>query len=141
MHKLWALGLMSGTSADGVDGALLQTDGKTITAFGPTHYHPYPNKLKRQILEAYGRPAGPETDVLARTITEHHADVVSALLEKSAYPVDLIGFHGQTLFHYPPKTYQIGDGALLARLTGTPVVEQFRLTDVAQWGAGGPPGS
>lgn len=138
MRELWALGLMSGTSADGVDGALIQTDGKTITAFGPTHYIPYPNSLRSQILGAYGSPPGPETEDLARAITEHHAEVVFALLKKTTQKIDLIGFHGQTLFHKPPKTYQIGEGNLLATLTGIPVVEQFRINDVAHGGQGAP---
>jgi len=144
---LWTLGLMSGTAADGIDGALIQTDGRTITAFGPTHYMPYPKDLRSQILEAYGRPPGPETIPLAQTLTKLHADVVFALLEQAGMKpseLDLIGFHGQALFHRPPlngirgETHQIGDGKLLATLTGVPVVEQFRINDVAHGGQGAP---
>lgn len=138
MREFWALGLMSGTSADGVDGALIQTDGATITHFGPTHYTPYPDELKSQILEAYGRPPGPDSAPLSHAITHHHAAVVHTLLEKTTQKVELIGFHGQTLFHKPPVTYQIGDGDLLASLTGIPVVDQFRLNDVAHGGQGAP---
>ncbi len=138
MRELWALGLMSGTSADGVDGALLQTDGTRIFDFGPTHYSPYPHALKNQILNAYGRKAGPETESISHAITHHHADLVLMLLKKTTYKADLIGFHGQTLFHKPPLTCQIGDGSLLASLTGLPVVEQFRLNDVSHGGQGAP---
>jgi len=138
LKNLWALGLMSGTSADGVDGALLQTDGKTITNFGATFYKAYPKELKQRILEAFGSPPAPEVKDLAQAITEHHAEVVTTLLERSPAPVDLIGFHGQTLFHRPPQTYQIGDGHLLAHLTGIPVIDQFRLNDVAHGGEGAP---
>ncbi len=147
-RPLWAIGLMSGTSADGIDAALLQTDGKTVSAFGPTHYVPYPELLRSQILKAYGRPPGPKEVSLEKVITEHHAEVVFALLEKADLKpseVDLIGFHGQTLFHKPPRqkgeigeTHIIGDGPLLASLAGIPVIDQFRLNDVAHGGQGAP---
>ncbi len=145
---LWALGLMSGTSADGIDAALIQTDGIRVSAFGPTHYVPYPEALRNQILKAYGRPPGPDEIPLERVITEQHADVVFMLLQQSGIKfsdVDLIGFHGQTLFHKPPRqkgeigeTHIIGDGHLLASLTGIPVIDQFRLNDVAHGGQGAP---
>lgn len=138
MRKIWALGLMSGTSADGVDGALLQTDGLTIADVGPTHYSPYSDRLRSQILEAYGRPPGSDKELLSRAVTLHHAAVVKNLLQKTTNKVELIGFHGQTLFHKPPFTYQIGDGALLASLTDLPVVGQFRLNDVTHGGQGAP---
>jgi len=146
--SVWALGLMSGTSADGIDAALIHTDGKTIQSFGPTHYVPYPEPLRKQILQAYGHPPGPEAISLERIITEHHAEIVFALLEKADLKpcdVDLIGFHGQTLFHQPPsqkgeigQTHIIGDGAHLSSLTGMTVVDQFRLNDVAHGGQGAP---
>jgi len=139
---------MSGTSADGIDAALIQTDGTKVNAFGPTHYIPYPKTLRDQIIKAYGRPPGSQEIVLERIITELHAEVVSALLEKAHMKppeVDLIGFHGQTLFHKPPRqkgeigeTHIIADGPLLASLTGIPVIDQFRLNDVAHGGQGAP---
>lgn len=138
MHEFWALGLMSGTSADGMDGALIQTDGIRIIDVGPTHYSPYPHELKSQILKAYGSCPGPEIEELSYAITHHHANLVLSLLKKTAHKADLIGFHGQTLFHKPPITCQIGDGCLLATLTGLPVVEQFRLNDVSHGGQGAP---
>lgn len=145
---LWAMGLMSGTSADGIDAALLQTDGITVNAFGPTHFAPYPETLKRQILKAYGHPPGPEEKPLERAITEQYANVVMALLKKAGLnssQIDLIGFHGQTLFHNPPRlkgekgeTHTIGNGILLAKFTDILVVDQFRLNDVAHGGQGAP---
>lgn len=96
---------MSGTSADGIDDALIQTDGLSIHAFGATHYAPYSQPIRQSILQAYGHPPGPDHLSLERAITEHHAEVVSALLEKANLKpeeVNLIGFHGQTLFHNPP---------------------------------------
>lgn len=147
-NPLWAIGLMSGTSADGIDAALIQTDGIHINAYGITHYEPYSDQLKLLIHQAYGRPPGPETVQLERIITEHHADVVFTLLQKAELrpsDIDLIGFHGQTLFHRPPlrkgeqgETYAIGDGTLLASLTGIPVVDQFRLNDMVYGGQGAP---
>ena len=139
---------MSGTSADGIDAALIQTDGIAIKAFGPTHYVPYPEIIRNQILKAYGRPPGPEEIPLERAITKQHVDVVSTLLAKAGMKpsgVDLIGFHGQTLFHKPPRqkgeigeTHIIADGPLLASLTGIPVIDRFRLNDIAHGGQGAP---
>ena len=139
---------MSGTSADGIDAALIQTDGVTVNAFGPTHFMAYPEDLKHQVLQAYGRPPGPGEIPLEQAITEQHASVVMALLKKAGLKfcdVDLIGFHGQTLFHKPPRlkgekgeTHIIGDGPLLANLTGITVVDQFRLNDIAHGGQGAP---
>lgn len=148
LKPLHAIGLMSGTSADGIDAALLQTDGVTIHHFGPTHFIPYPEHIKRAILQAYGHPPGPEIGPLARTITDLHSHVVFALLDKAGlHPkdIDLIGFHGQTIFHKPPRlkgergeTHIIGDGHLLASLTRIPVIDQFRLNDIAHGGQGAP---
>jgi anhydro-N-acetylmuramic acid kinase len=145
-NPLWALGLMSGTSADGVDAALIRTDGVTITAFGPTDYLACPPSLKARILSVYGHPPGSETS-LDQDITEHHVKVVEALLKKAglkSQDIDVIGFHGQTVYHKPPcqgevgHTYQLGDGVLLASLTGITVVNQFRQNDMAHGGQGAP---
>jgi anhydro-N-acetylmuramic acid kinase len=136
---IWALGLMSGTSADGIDAALIQTDGITVTAFGPTHYASYPGDVKQQILKAYGRPPEDGCYELSSRITELHADAITDLLSKTDIKPDLIGFHGQTIYHRPPyETHQIGDGDLLASLTGIDVIDQFRINDVAHGGQGAP---
>ncbi len=145
---IWALGLMSGTSADGIDAALLHTDGEIINEFGPTHFQPYPEALRNQILQAYGRPPGPEVTALEKAITELHGKVVFNFLKmQSLVPsdIDLIGFHGQTMYHKPPqqkgeigKTHILGDGPLLATLTNIPVVNQFRLNDMSHGGQGAP---
>jgi anhydro-N-acetylmuramic acid kinase len=151
MHEkdsLLTIGLMSGTSADGIDAALLKTDGLVIHNFGPTYFIPYPEPIKQQVLEAYGRPIGPESKALERSITELHADAITGLLKKvglQSPDVDLIGFHGQTLFHKPPQkkgergeTHIIGDGDLLATLIQIPVIDQFRLNDISHGGQGAP---
>lgn len=145
---LLALGLMSGTSADGIDGALIETDGTTIHRFGETHFIPYPDAVKRDILKAYGRIPGPEIEPLSRAITELHGHMVLTLIEKADLKptdVNIIGFHGQTIFHKPPRlkgergeTHIIGDGYLLANLTQIPVIDQFRLNDIAHGGQGAP---
>lgn len=145
---LHVIGLMSGTSADGIDAALLQTDGKTITAFGPVLHKVYSESLKAMIFQAYGRPPETDEDILEKMVTKQHAEAVFALLKKAnltPQDIDLIGFHGQTLFHKPAQfkgdkgeTHSIGDGYLLSSLTGLPVVDQFRLNDISKGGQGAP---
>src|SRR3990167_5369146 len=147
-RPLTVIGLMSGTSADGIDAALLQTDGKTISNFGPTYHKAYPELLRTMILQASGKIPGPEGALLDKIITEQHAQAVDALLERAGLKtsdVDLIGFHGQTLFHKPPQTkgkigetHIIGDGHLLSSLTCITVVDQLRLNDIQHGGQGAP---
>jgi anhydro-N-acetylmuramic acid kinase len=143
---LKVIGLMSGTSADGIDAALLETDGVTVSSFGADHYEPYSPPLRQRILKAYGKDYH-DLD-LEQIITERHAEVVSALLKKASLKssdIDLIGFHGQTLFHQPStqtgergKACILGNGPLLATLMGIPVIDQFRLNDLREGGQGAP---
>ena len=132
-----ALGLMSGTSADGVDAAIVETDGETVRAFGPRHTVPYPAPLRRAVLAAMA--AGVAPPGLTEAVTHANAAAARALLA-TAGPVALVGLHGQTIVHQPEqgRTVQIGDGALLAKLLGVPVVNQFRQADVAAGGQGAP---
>ncbi len=136
-EPLWALGLMSGTSLDGIDAALIQTDGETIAAFGPWLTAPYPDDFRRRLADRLGRTAGLEP--VAAELTRRHADAVRALVAGHR-PVDLIGFHGHTVDHRPRDrlTLQIGDGAKLASALGLPVVCDFRAADVAAGGQGAP---
>jgi anhydro-N-acetylmuramic acid kinase len=136
-----AIGLMSGTSLDGVDAAWLETDGELVTSFGPTLTIPYDAVLRRDlrvILEiAPSLPVGDPRVVSAEArLTAVHAQAVKALERRA----DLIGFHGQTILHQPGnrRTWQIGDARLLARETGTPVAHDFRSADVASGGEGAP---
>jgi anhydro-N-acetylmuramic acid kinase len=145
------IGLMSGTSLDGVDAALLETDGADIAVPGPSLTIPY-NKETRALLRAAlddarkvaeGGPVPQSIREAERFLTEAHAEAVKALLAKAALAagqVALIGFHGQTILHRPAQhwTWQIGDGALLARLTGIDVVNDFRSADVKAGGQGAP---
>jgi anhydro-N-acetylmuramic acid kinase len=132
---------MSGTSLDGVDAAWLETDGETVTAFGPTLTLPYDAALRRDlraILDiAPGLAQGDARIASAEArLTEYHMQAVQALER----PADLIGFHGQTILHQPDRrrTWQVGDAALLARKTGVPVAYDFRSADVAAGGEGAP---
>ena len=139
--RLKALGLMSGTSLDGVDAALIDTDGTNIFSFGPSLTVPYPEEMRALLRSVFGG-TGPVADA-ERAMTLFHADVVRALLDDagmSRADIDIIGFHGQTILHRPEegRTWQIGDGALLARETGISVVCDFRSADVAAGGQGAP---
>ena len=150
-----AIGLMSGTSLDGVDAALLDTDGERIQAFGPGAEIAY-TAAERQTLRAAVDAAlcwrfeGPEPAIFAEAdavLTDTHARAVEAVAAAAGLRVadlDLIGFHGQTVIHVPPKagqpgrTRQIGDGAALARRLGIPVAFDFRSADMAAGGQGAP---
>jgi anhydro-N-acetylmuramic acid kinase len=152
---VWAMGLMSGTSMDGVDAATLLTDGETILDFGPAAFHPYSGReLKALIYGAQAAQAAP-TDLLrdprrwplavraaAATATETHARAIAALAAEldADRPLALIGFHGQTLVHRPAEgfTLQVGSGAQLAARLGVPVVDDFRSADMAAGGQGAP---
>jgi anhydro-N-acetylmuramic acid kinase len=144
---LKVIGLMSGTSLDGIDAALLETDGETVVRPGPALTLPYDAEtraLLRTALDLASRmdrnAPVPETIISAeRRLTEQHARAAKALLEKVG-TADLLGFHGQTILHRPDRhwTWQIGDGALLARLTGIDVISDFRSADMAAGGQGAP---
>ena len=140
-----ALGLMSGTSIDGIDAALIETDG--IDQVTPLAFlsQSYDNLFREKLRSFLGRKDRLAPDVIAfeQELTEQHASVVRRfLVENLLTPdsIDLIGFHGQTVWHEPKVrlTVQLGDGALLAKLTGIPVVNDFRTADVLSGGNGAP---
>ncbi|MCC7273411.1 MAG: anhydro-N-acetylmuramic acid kinase [Alphaproteobacteria bacterium] len=136
-----AIGLMSGTSLDGVDAALIETDGERVGAAGAALTHPYPPAFRDRLRSVLG--GGGDVPGVERELTERHAEAVADLLRRAGLaPADVAvaGFHGQTILHRPAerRTRQIGDGALLARLTGIPVVNDFRSADVAAGGEGAP---
>ena len=146
-----AIGLMSGTSMDGIDLAVVETDGESLVRRGPSMFVPYESEFRRRIEASLepartisGRLQRPDgLDALERDLTLRHADAVSRF--RSAHPDEaggagLIGFHGQTILHRPADalTVQLGDGPLLARETGLPVVYDMRANDVAHGGQGAP---
>ncbi len=132
---LRALGAMSGTSLDGVDAAVVETDGHAILGFGATGYRPYTPEERAVLRGALGCWTGPEVVAAAQVVTEAHAALLSGFGD-----VDLVGFHGQTLAHEPRGrgTLQTGDGAWLADALGLAVVWDFRSDDVALGGEGAP---
>jgi anhydro-N-acetylmuramic acid kinase len=146
-----AVGTMSGTSLDGVDVALIETDGETITRLGPVGYRAYPNEERLLLQQAFAA-ASTLTDRAARPgplseaeslVTGAHFQAIEAFLREHGIAreaVDVVGFHGQTVLHRPEArlTVQIGDGVLLAKQLRIPVVYDFRAADIAAGGEGAP---
>ena len=133
---IWALGTMSGTSLDGVDAAMVLTDGERILDFGPSAFRPYTPAEQATIRAALGQwPGDPQVAAAAEVVETAHAELLSRFTG-----ADLVGFHGQTLAHDPRGrgTHQAGNGALLAAALGLPVVWDFRSADVAMGGQGAP---
>ena len=146
-----AIGLMSGTSLDGVDIALIETDGRRVQAFGPTGYRPYTPEerhlLRQALTEAVDLPQRDSRPGVLReaerVVTMAHAEAVAAFTAQhriSREDVDIVGFHGQTVLHRPERkmTVQIGDAAALARAIHIPVMHDFRAADVEAGGQGAP---
>ncbi|HAH08739.1 MAG TPA: anhydro-N-acetylmuramic acid kinase [Alphaproteobacteria bacterium] len=150
-NGIWSLGLMSGTSLDGIDAALLRTDGERVLERGPAIGIPYTadvqSRLRVMLDQAQSLPlAGPLPSAFAEIeaeLTHLHAKAVRALLQRAQLTpsdVSAIGFHGQTILHRPGarQTLQLGLGALLAAETGIDVVSDFRSADVRAGGQGAP---
>lgn len=151
-----AVGLMSGTSADGVDAALcrIRPDRTPMAELLGFHTEPYPEELRARVLLAAGEPGLNTAEIcsLHREVGEAFAGAASAVIkENGASPdqVDFIASHGQTIRHLPeggtgtrgallPSTLQIGDAAVIAERTGCTVAADFRARDVAAGGAGAP---
>lgn len=139
-----AIGLMSGTSMDGIDLAMIESDGKEFIRHLASDYMPYESEFKAKIRNlVYGTPTLVEIKRLENEITMLHGNLVNNFLAKqgiSSNEIDLIGFHGQTIFHAPNEkiTWQLGNGALLAHETKISVVADFRTRDVVMGGQGAP---
>ena len=141
----WALGLMSGTSLDGIDAALIRGDGRGRVAAGVRLTRAYDAAFRARLRAVLGEPGPAEAALAAaeRALTLKHAAAVRDLLaEADMAPgeVCVLGFHGHTILHQPEagRTRQIGDGALLAAETGIDVVCDFRARDLAGGGQGAP---
>ncbi len=146
-----AIGLMSGTSMDGIDVAVIDTDGEEAVHRGSARTFVYANDVRLALAEAVSeaRMLSVRTDRPAalkraeRLVTERHAQAVEAFLCEEGLAkesVDVVGFHGQTVLHRPENalTVQLGDGPLLSRLLGLPVVFDLRAADMAHGGQGAP---
>ena len=146
-----AIGLMSGTSMDGIDVALIETDGEAIHSFGPACAYPYSAPERHLLREAMvagrgltARDARGGVLALAESmVTSKHADCVQAFAEANGIKlssVDVIGFHGQTVLHRPEQqlTVQLGDGWGLSAALGVPTVYDFRAADMDSGGQGAP---
>lgn len=146
-----AIGLMSGTSLDGVDVALIETDGERVEGLGPSGYRPYSDGERALLRQALVEGAA-LTDRVSRPgvlreadafVTRVHAETVEAFIATEHIDpatVDIVGFHGQTVIHKPAEqlTVQIGDGAALARRLKLPVACDFRQADILAGGQGAP---
>ena len=151
MSVLTAIGLMSGTSLDGVDVALIETDGEEVKRLGPTGYRSYSSEeqdiLRRALADSSNlkdRRARPGILVDAEDIvTSAHKNAVEEFVFKNGIgknDVAIVGFHGQTVLHRPSEnlTVQIGNGPELAKQIAVPVAYDFRAADVAAGGEGAP---
>jgi anhydro-N-acetylmuramic acid kinase len=148
---LTAVGLMSGTSLDGVDVAMVETDGKRVQAFGPSGYRPYSEPERRLLRQALAEAVHlPQRDArpgilreAERVVTVAHAEAVASFTAHNRITfedIDIVGFHGQTVLHRPAEgmTVQIGDAVALAKAIHIPVMHDFRAADVAAGGQGAP---
>ncbi|WP_150292216.1 anhydro-N-acetylmuramic acid kinase [Sphingobium estronivorans] len=145
-----AIGLMSGTSRDGIDAALIDTDGEGVSKGIAFHAMPYTPGFRLRLAEACQRAMAMEKPgfepliyAVEEELTELHVEAVTDLLARSgttAQDVAVIGFHGHTVAHRPERrwTWQIGDGAALAGAFGIPVVGDLRSADVTAGGQGAP---
>ncbi len=146
-----AIGLMSGTSLDGVDVALVETDGERVERLGPTGYRPYSDGEREFLhgaladaLQVQGRTDRPGRSREAEElVTRLHAEAVEVFLRDQKMASDdigVVGFHGQTVLHRPESrlTVQLGDGEALAKRLGIPVVYDLRAADMERGGQGAP---
>jgi len=129
-----ALGAMSGTSLDGVDAAVIRTDGVVIDGFGDSRYRPYSDEERAVLKAALGRWPGARLEAALAVVQRAHEEALDGI------DAEIVGFHGQTLAHEPGGrgTHQLGDGAALAEALGKPVVWDFRSSDVRLGGQGAP---
>jgi anhydro-N-acetylmuramic acid kinase len=142
-----ALGLMSGTSLDGVDVAVIETDGETVSAFGPARTMPYQRDERATLEAAVAQALKPFFDERNRSdffeaeavILQTHARAVRELICEGLV-IDLVGFHGQTVLHRPEqkRTVQIGNPVALADALGLPVIADLRIRDLQEGGQGAP---
>lgn len=150
------LGFMSGTSLDAVDMAVIETDGESISAFGPAGERKLSQATRALVEQAtadariwpWGAPQPQSFAPAARAVAQEHLGAARTFLAEhglTAADLNLVGFHGQTVWHEPPgrtrtegRTVQLGEAEMLARGLGVPVAFDFRIADVAAGGQGAP---
>lgn len=140
-----AIGLMSGTSLDGIDVAIIGSDGEKAVQFGPAVTYPYDDEFRNLLKSVLGKQGqkDPKLNDIERELTSLHGRAVIDFMDRFDLghgDVDVIGFHGHTVFHDPDNkiTHQLGDGQMLADQVNIPVVGDFRLNDVSSGGQGAP---
>src|SRR3546814_13924922 len=151
MNSCVAVGLRSGTSMDGGDAALIETDGEDMVRPLSFVSQPYADTERDVLRAAMARALSldapavhPEIAAASALVDRRHIEAVRALLAKSGHSaeeIEVVGYHGQTVAHRPDRgwTWQIGDGEVLADALGPTVVDAFRSADVAQGGKAGTP--
>ena len=155
MNKnFYSLGLMSGTSMDGIDASIIHSDGDTEYKIILDEYFEYSKDIYRDLSDLRDKinnlndlkKLSKETETLEKKITLLHAKAANKIINDSKINIDLIGFHGQTIFHSTKKSFrpderiseQLGNGKLLAQLTKKTVVNNFRQNDILNGGEGAP---
>ncbi|MDC3185131.1 anhydro-N-acetylmuramic acid kinase [Candidatus Pelagibacter sp.] len=146
--KYHSLGLMSGTSLDGIDASIVESDGDSIINIRKNAYFSYPKKFKLDLKELIEKTSSREEiqknlkkyNDIERKLTLFHAEISESIIQKYDYNIDLIGFHGQTIIHKPRDKYsiQMGDGRLLSQILKKKVIYQFRKNDIQNLGQGAP---
>ena len=146
-----SIGLMSGTSCDGIDASIIKSDGNNEVHFVGDHFMPYEKDTKFKIINLKERinlvvdleNNKSEINILEKELTLLHAKIVNLIIEKyelEKSEINLIGFHGHTIFHSfkEKKTKQIGDAKLLSQLIELNVINNFRENDIKNGGQGAP---
>ena len=141
-----SLGLMSGTSGDGIDASVIETDGKTQYKVLKNQFFEYPFSITRQIHKLKEEITNPnellthskDIELIAEQITDYHANAANEMIHK--HDIDLIGFHGQTIYHNSDQkiSKQIGSGEKLSKITKKTVICNFRENDLNNGGEGAP---
>ena len=141
-----SLGLMSGTSGDGIDASVIETDGKTQYKVLKNQFFEYPYSITRKIHKLKEEITNPnellthskDIELIAEQITDYHANAANEMIHK--HDIDLIGFHGQTIYHNSDQkiSKQIGFGEKLSKITNKTVICNFRENDLNNGGEGAP---
>ena len=149
MEKFYtSLGLMSGTSMDGIDASIIRSDGENEYQSTFDEFFEYDQALYKDLVNLRNK-INSANDIIVnselvseieRKITLYHAEICNKIINKSDHEVDLIGFHGQTIFHDASQkiSKQLGDGSLLSSLLKKDVIYNFRANDIANGGQGAP---